>query len=79
MNKFTAISNITLFLQEQTNSIFGVWSGRLPAKTQREMFGKFLGKGTITIDGENETLKHTVSRCFGLDYEHTTDIKWNQI
>lgn len=71
MNKFDVAANIAAFLLERTDSVLGEWKGRLTAKEQREMFGMFLGKGAIRINGEKETIEHVVKRCFGLDYEVT--------
>lgn len=79
MNKFDAASNMSLFLLEKTGSVNGVWKGKLPAKEQREMFGQFLGKGKITINGATETLCHTIKVCFGLDYDDTFYKKWNEL
>lgn len=71
MTKYEAAANIAFFLQEQTGSVLGSWKGTLTAKVQREMFGMFLGKGILVIDGAKETINHTVKRGFGGDYEVT--------
>lgn len=71
MNKFDAAANIAFFLLERTGSVLGQWSGYLSASEQRGLFGAFLGKGKLHIDGELETVEHVVKRCFGLDYETT--------
>jgi hypothetical protein len=79
MNKFTAAANMSLFLLEKTGSVCGTFRGNLPAKQQREMFGEFLGKGKVTIDGKDETLSHTIKVCFGHDYDVTFDKKWKEL
>lgn len=72
-------ASLAFFLQEKTNSIFGNWTGRMTAAQQRALFGRFLGKGTLIIDGENETLKHRIKVCFGLDSEDTVQLRWAQL
>lgn len=79
MNNFEINNNLCLFLLEKTDSVFGVWRGKMPAKEQRKLFGLFLGKGRIDIDGEKETITHTIKVCFGLDYDVTFDKKWSDL
>lgn len=67
---------LALFLLENTGSIFGVWSGRMTAAEQRALFGQFLGKGIIIIDGEKETICNRVKVCFGLDYDDRNLRRW---
>ena len=69
-------AQLALFLLEKTGSIFGVWSGRMTATEQRALFGKFLGKGLIIIDGEKETICNRVKVCFGLDYDDRNLRRW---
>ena len=71
MDKFTAVANIAAFLAVEKGSVLATWKGSMPAKQQRELFGMFHGKGELTINGENETIMHTVKRGFGGDYEVT--------
>ena len=71
MNKYDAAANMAFFLQERTGSVCGKWEGKLTAKEQREMFGMFLGKGMLYIDGAKETIKHSIKVCFGMDSEDT--------
>lgn len=68
-DKHAIAANCAVFLIENGQSIFGKWSGRMPAKQQRELFGVFLGKGEITIDGERDRVSHSRSVCFGTDYD----------
>lgn len=76
MERSTKVENLAFFLIEKTGSVLGRFSGRMSAKEQRALFGQFVGKGKIVIDGESEVVKHVVSRCFGLDYEVTFEKKW---
>lgn len=79
ITKFDAAANLAFFLLEKTGSVLGKWSGKLTAKEQRAMFGAFLGKGTIEIDGDKETIAHTVKVCFGLDFDVTFASAWGVI
>jgi hypothetical protein len=72
-------ANLAFFLLEKTGSVCGTWSGRLTAAQQRGLFGKFLGKGTLSIDGAAETLQHSVKVCFGLDYEVTAELSFKAL
>ena len=72
-------ANLALFLTERTGSCLNKWKGKLLASEQRALFGRFLGKGTIVIDGTAETLVHWVSVCFGQDYDVTFDRKWGAL
>lgn len=73
MNHYEALENVTMFLLRETGSIWGTWHGRMNAKEQRKLFGKFLGKGKIYIDGYNERIDHTVKVCFGTDFQVTAE------
>ncbi len=79
MNKFDAVANMAFFLLEKTGSVLGEWSGKLSAKEQRSLFGAFLGKGKLHIDGAKETIQHTIKVCFGLDFDVTFDSRWVDI
>jgi len=72
-------ANLAFFLQEKTGTIFGSWSGRMSAKEQRELFGRFLGKGRIYISGSDERVEHWVKVCFGLDSDMTKRIYWRDL
>lgn len=71
MTKYEAAANMAFFLQERTGSVCGKWQGKLTAKEQRDLFGAFLGKGMLYIDGAKETIQHIVKTGFGGDYEST--------
>ena len=72
-------ANLALFLQEKTGSVFGNWCGRMTANEQRELFGRFIGKGLIIIDGLNETICNRVKVCFGLDYDDHNLAHWRDL
>jgi hypothetical protein len=69
--RFDIATNVAFFLLEKTGSVCGYWQGRLTAKEQRALFGRFIGKGMLHIDGATETIAHTIKVCFGLDYDIT--------
>ena len=62
-------ANLALFLLEHTGSIYGEWRGKMKAADQRELMGRYFGKGTIVINGLNETVLNRVSVCFGHDWD----------
>lgn len=72
-------ANLAIFLQAHTGSIFGNWQGRLSAKEQRALFGLFLGKGLLYIDGKEEVIEHHIKTCFGLDSERTALVTWRDL
>lgn len=72
-------ANLAIFLIEKTGTVFGSYEAKMSAKEQRELFGKFLGKGTICIDGERETISNRVQVCFGLDYDHRNVTSWKNL
>ena len=70
---------LALFLTERTGSCLKTWCGRMPAAQQRALFGVYLGKGKIWIDGAAETVEHYVTVCFGMDAECTASLKWSAL
>lgn len=76
MSKYEAAANLAAFLLETTGTVCGTWRGHMKAAQQRALFGKFVGKGLLVIKGSDETISHTVKRCFGLDYETTFAKTW---
>lgn len=72
-------AKLALFLLDKKGTIFGTWVGKLTATEQRELFGKFLGKGKIVIDGEHETLANRVKVCFGHDWDDRNVTKWSSL
>jgi len=73
------VSNLVLFLINKTNSVWGVWTGKMTAKEQRNLFGRFIGKGKIVINGEDETVCNRVKVCFGLDYDDRNIVHWRDL
>ena len=64
------------FLFVRTGSVLSKWSGKLN-KTEQELYlGAYFGRGVIHIDGQDESVKRTVSICFGRDYEDKNYSKW---
>lgn len=76
MDKWDMIANLTQFVLKETGSVYGTVSRRMTAKEQRAMFGRFLGKGKIIINGQEETICNRVKVCFGLDYDDRNLVRW---
>jgi hypothetical protein len=72
-------ANLAAFLLAETGSVLGTWSGRLSASEQRSLFGRFIGKGKIVIDGEHETVCNRVKVCFGHDYDDRNLTAWKAL
>jgi hypothetical protein len=72
-------ANLAFFLLEKTGSIFGLWSGKMSATDQRNLFGKFLGKGTIVIDGAQELVFNRVKVAFGMDWDDRSVTAWSAL
>ena len=72
-------ANLSIFLIEKTNSVFSTWTGKLTAAEQRGLFGKFIGKGKIVIDGEREIIANRVRVCFGHDYDDRNVTAWRAL
>jgi hypothetical protein len=73
------VTNLAFFLQERTGSVCGIWRGRLSAVDQRALFGRYLGKGLLVIDGEQERIKMIVTVCFGTDWDTREDLAWREL
>lgn len=69
-------AQLALFLLDKVGSIWGIWEGRLTAAEQRALFGRFLGKGWLRIDGRKETVTHIVKVAFGMDWDINADLTW---
>jgi hypothetical protein len=78
-NPHEIAAKLAVFLTIKTGNCNGRWEGTMLADTQRALFGRFLGKGTVVIDGATERIKHRVSRRFGLDYEYTANLRWTEL
>ena len=74
MDHYDALQNVTSFLLRETGSVWGHWSGHMPAADQRKLFGVFLGKGKVHVDGLEEKVTHTVKVCFGTDFAETASL-----
>ena len=77
--KIDYAANLALFLLEKTGSVLGTFKGRMKAKDQRALFGRFIGKGKIIINGEDETICNRVKVCFGLDWDDRNVTKWRNL
>lgn len=64
------VAQLALFLQEKTGSVCGCWEDYMRAADQRALFGRYLGKGIICIDGDKETISMRVKVGFGQDYDY---------
>lgn len=73
------VSNLVGLLIKETGSVLGRVRIKLTAKEQRKLFGQYLGKGTIIIDGADETIVHRVKVCYGSDWEDTARILWKDL
>jgi len=72
-------ANLALYLQEKTGSIFGRFEGKLSAEEQRNLFGRFIGKGNIIIDGKDEIVANRVRVAFGQDYDDRNVTSWKDL
>lgn len=72
-------ANLAIFLTEKTGSCLKTWAGKLTAAEQRTLFGRFIGKGKIWIDGSAETVEHFRKVCFGTDSECTVKLQWGAL
>lgn len=79
MTNYEYVTNLALFLVEKTGSTTGCWGGQMTAKEQRALFGRFLGKGTIVIDGNEELVWNRVKVCFGLDWDDRNITDWKAL
>lgn len=67
---------MAFFLLENTGTVLGRWRGYMHAADQRLLFGRAIGKGTIVLDGDDETVSHVVSMCFGTIYDTNWGLSW---
>lgn len=72
-------ANLAMYLTEKTGSCLGIWKGRLTSAEQRALFGRFIGKGTIVINGADETIRNRVVVCFGLDFDDRNVTAWKDL
>lgn len=79
MLKFTPAENLAALLVEKTGSVWGEYRAKMTAAEQRELFGRYLGKGLICIDGEKETVSNRVVVAFGADYDYREVTSWRDL
>lgn len=64
-------ANLAQFLLENTGSVCGIIVTRIRATDQRKLFGRFLGRGSVEIDGDQEEVVHRYTSCYGQSIENT--------
>jgi len=72
-------ANLAHFLTASGKSVIAFTSFHMAANDQRKLFGRFLGKGKIIIDGEREDLRHVRKVCWRTDFVITDGIRWNAL
>lgn len=72
-------ASLALFLTEKKGKATAKWEGKMTAAEQRALFGQVLGKGTIEIDGTEETVAMGVKTGFGADYDIVKTVKWRNL
>jgi hypothetical protein len=72
-------ANLAIFLTEKTGTALGRWVGKMTAAEQRALFGLYLGKGRIVIDGMQEEVSNLVTVGFGQDYDHRNVTAWRSL
>lgn len=70
------VADLALYVTRATGTPLGRVKMRMPAADQRQLFGRYFGKGLLIVDGSTETVEHVVKRCFGLDHEVTATVRW---
>jgi len=70
------VADLALYVTRAAGTPCGRVRVRMPAADQRDLFGRYFGRGLLIIDGSTETVEHVVKRCFGLDSETTHCVKW---
>jgi hypothetical protein len=51
----------------------------MTAAEQRALFGRYIGKGEIVINGSDETIANRVKVCFGLDCDDRNVTRWKAL
>ena len=72
-------ADLAFFLLEKTGSVLGTHKAPMTAAEQRQLFGRFIGKGQIVINGATETICNRVKVCFGLDSDDRNQLSWRQL
>lgn len=73
------IKTLENFLLDKTHSQYGLWRGKLTAKEQRDLFGKYMGRGKFWIDGSDQTLVMTTRVAYGHDSQETVILRWTDL
>jgi len=76
---YSTIENVTAYLVEKTGSSLGYHKEKMSKAKQVELFGMYFGKGTICINGTEETICNRVKVCFGLDYDDRNVKAWRDL
>lgn len=69
-------ANLAFWLLDKTGSVCGEHAARMTADEQRALFGRFLGKGRIVVNGATETICNRVKVCFGQDWDDRNQMTW---
>lgn len=77
--KIDYAANLAFHLLEKAGSIFATTSEKMTAAEQRALFGRYIGKGRIVINGSEETICNRVKVCFGLDWDDRNVLKFSQL
>jgi hypothetical protein len=77
MANYEMAEKITALIVEKTGSCLGSHSQKFTAKEQKQLFGRYFGKGLIVIDAANETITHVIKTAFGCDSDWTAQIKFD--
>lgn len=70
---------MAFFLMDNAGSIFGRFVGYMKAADQRLIFGRFIGKGLIILNGSDETVGLNVSVCFGTMRDTVWQRRWSEL
>jgi hypothetical protein len=70
---------LSLVLSEATGTTCGYLESRMTADEQRAIFGRYLGKGIIQIDGERAEISMRVKVCFGTDCDERNITHWRDL
>lgn len=70
---------LALVLMETTGTTEGYIESRMTASEQREIFGRYLGKGVIQIDGKRSQISMRVKVCFGTDSDERNHAHWRDL
>jgi len=72
-------ANLAHFLLDNAGSVCGLWKGHMLAADQRKLFGRFIGKGLLIVNGADESLRMVVTVCFGTDWDTRELLAWRDL